>query len=85
MQMLFYHKLVRAMDQTMDQDPADNATGAVSQGVTSEVVKEGDSQATTEESVPPPAAAVNRTSAWDGSFDPLVFVERNILMDGDST
>ncbi|MCI25349.1 hypothetical protein A2U01_0046540, partial [Trifolium medium] len=56
-------------------------------GVVSEVVKDAGSRMVTEEIVPPPVAAESGgdSSAWDSSFDPLAFVQHNILMSGDST
>ncbi|MCI38132.1 hypothetical protein A2U01_0059360, partial [Trifolium medium] len=41
------------------------------------------------DTVPPPAATAadgaNKASAWEKSFDPIAFVERNLIMKGDSS
>ncbi|MCI74042.1 hypothetical protein A2U01_0095306, partial [Trifolium medium] len=54
---------------------------------TVDAVKDATSQAATEDVLPPPVAAEggSTSSAWDKSFDPVAFVERNLLMEGDST
>ncbi|MCH79616.1 zinc finger protein [Trifolium medium] len=54
--------------------------------VTAEVIKDVVSHSAVEDAPPPPVAEDGgSSSAWDKSFDPIAFVERNLLLEGDSS
>ncbi|MCI67611.1 hypothetical protein A2U01_0088870, partial [Trifolium medium] len=81
--------LITAGDEGVSENLSSVVKDDGSEDAAAGAVKGNESQAT-EGVLPPPISHIATkgggiSSAWYKSFDPIAFVERNLLMEGDST